>query len=786
MMKYINIRAVLVFTFLTINCVIFAQEESKKINIEELTLEQMKGYTQEDLLQFSFEDLILLVKKFKLSSIDELYKLLLNPSQSTASKMEEDVFDAPLSTTVITSTEIERSGARSIPEALKLAPGVIVREKTNGNYDVHLRGNDFIAPGSDISNSVNSSTLVMIDDRPVYNNFLGATFWETLPVSINDLEKIEIVYGPVSALYGPNAVTGVIHLITKQVSKENAGVRFDLQAGTNNSQILYGSYSTANDKLALNISGNYEYGDRFQEEYYIPFTDSYVGGDEVGAINYQMDTTFNASSFSSDYLKAKQNGALNLSLVYTPTDKLTLDYMGSYQKSSVQTAYMDIGSILSTRESSSFSNSLNINYGQFDGHVSAVFGHLNAVKGLAGYEYDYNEINAKFGYTFQYKNLTIRPGVDANYAYYSDEDYINTEKNSGLLNGDAELGTVQGSLRLDYTAFDKLRIVGAWMQGYFYKPERSYNAYQFATSYKAGDNTLLRLAVSKANSSPFVLNTYMNKMVEMPAMDENSASSVLYKVGNTDLDLLEMRMYEVGIRQKVANKLQIDVSAFMNDYENYSQLVRNQQSMMVGGEPAGAEGTEPEGELSEGTEVVSQEQIVMYETIENLDLKARQFGVSANVKYIFNDKLNTSLFATYQHTTLEDYEVSEASFYEGLTGETLESDMMEASAYISIDHDYTPKFYGGASINYNPTKKWNFNASFYGYSKQKTFYSVGREFKWLEIDPKLQCNLKVNYNVNKWMDVYVNARNLTANSSREFIFSDKTGGVYLGGINIKF
>ncbi|GAF02373.1 TonB-dependent receptor plug domain-containing protein [Saccharicrinis fermentans] len=228
MNKYI----LLFIAVFTAQCVVYAQDHSQTVNIEELTLEQMRGMTQEDLLQLPFEDLIQLVKELKLSSIEELYNLILNPTQSTASKMEEDIFNAPLATTVITADELSKSGVRSIPEALKLAPGIIVREKTNGNYDVHIRGNDYISPGSDFENTVNSTTLVMIDNRPVYNNFLGATFWENLPISVNDVSKIEIIYGPSAALYGPNAVSGVIHFITKKNKQEGIHTDFDIQEGS--------------------------------------------------------------------------------------------------------------------------------------------------------------------------------------------------------------------------------------------------------------------------------------------------------------------------------------------------------------------------------------------------------------------------------------------------------------------------------------------------------------------------------------------------------------------------
>ncbi|MBS2098662.1 TonB-dependent receptor plug domain-containing protein [Carboxylicivirga linearis] len=764
-----RIKYILIITTLVIvnSHFVKGQEESKVLNYSEMSLDEMRDLTQDDLLQIPFEDLIELVKRFKVSSVDELYQLILNPSQSTASKKEEDLFESTLATTVISSTELENSGARNIPEALRLAPGIIVREKTNGNYDVHIRGNDFLPPGSDVSNSVNSTTLVMIDNRPVYNRFLGATFWENLPITIQDIEKIEIIYGPATALYGPNAVSGVIHLITKKTTEEGFHARADVQGGSHNSVIGYGNISYSKGKLGLNLSANYQQADRFQDTYYIPQNDTYVSGGEVGSINASVNDMFSASGFNDDYWLGVNKAGLNLGVDYQISDKTQIHYIGSYQNSSSQTSYMDLGSVLSTRESNSFSNNLNLTSGKFDANFSAVTGHLNAIKGMAGYEYDYTEMDAKMGYNFSIKNLTIRPGVEADYALYSDENYVDTDSDEGLLNGLVDLGTLQGSLRLDYTAFEKLRLTGAMVKGYFTATDDDFTSYQFSTSFKANESTLFRAVASKANSGPFVLNTYMNKTINMPGMgeDDQSGGMTMYRLGNKDLLPMEMTMYELGMRKKLGKKLQADLSVFYNQSDNFSQMTKN---FGEGGDPGATD-------------------VEITESMQNIDLKANQLGATLSLKYVHNEKLNASVFATYQNTKLENFEVTESSFYEGITGESADAyDLNNTPAYLSFTHEYTPKFYGGGYINYQPGKKWNINTSFYALSKQKTFYSVGQNFQWVEIDPKLTMNLKTSYQVNKWLNTYLNVRNVTNSTAQEFLFTDKTGISYLVGCNLTF
>src|SRR6187402_3672610 len=102
---------------------------------------------------------------------EDLYDLsleeLMNVPINSASKKDETLFDAPLSSYTITRSDIDKAGSTSIMEALRLAPGVIVREQTNGVYDIHIRGLDNILRTSQAYTKTNLTTLVMIDSRPV-------------------------------------------------------------------------------------------------------------------------------------------------------------------------------------------------------------------------------------------------------------------------------------------------------------------------------------------------------------------------------------------------------------------------------------------------------------------------------------------------------------------------------------------------------------------------------------------------------------------------------------------
>src|SRR5580698_6465487 len=132
-----------------------------------------------------------------------------NIEVTTVSKEPEEVWNTPAAIYVITQEDIRRSGATSIPDALRLAPGVEVARITSGEYAIGIRG---------FNSRLSRSVLVLIDGRTVYSTFTAGTYWETQDVLIEDIDRIEVIRGPGGTIWGPNAVNGVINIITKNTS----------------------------------------------------------------------------------------------------------------------------------------------------------------------------------------------------------------------------------------------------------------------------------------------------------------------------------------------------------------------------------------------------------------------------------------------------------------------------------------------------------------------------------------------------------------------------------------
>lgn len=204
---------------------------------------------------------------------------LMNVEIVSASKKEESTFDAPVSSSVITRDEIARSGVTTIPEALRLSPGLIVRETTNGNYDVFIRGFDNLHRYGSSTEQHNLYTLVMIDNRPVFNYLLGSTYWESLPVDLIDIDRIEIVRGPSAPLFGPNAVTGVINIITRHPQSDKVYASGNVQYGSPDTKIASAALEAkVGVHWSVGGSGNFQERARHDDQYYVYRTDEFLEG----------------------------------------------------------------------------------------------------------------------------------------------------------------------------------------------------------------------------------------------------------------------------------------------------------------------------------------------------------------------------------------------------------------------------------------------------------------------------------------------------------------------------
>lgn len=163
---------------------------------------------------------------------------------TTPSKEPVRAFDTPAAVYVITGEDIRRSGVTTIPDALRLAPGVEVAQIDGSKWSIGIRGF-----GTRLSRSV----LVLIDGRTVYTTLFAGTYWEVQDTLLEDIDRIEVIRGPGGTIWGPNAVNGVINIITRSAKE------------------THGAYASAG-------GGNVEQG----------FANGRYGGVTSGGLNYRV------------------------------------------------------------------------------------------------------------------------------------------------------------------------------------------------------------------------------------------------------------------------------------------------------------------------------------------------------------------------------------------------------------------------------------------------------------------------------------------------------------------
>jgi iron complex outermembrane recepter protein len=161
---------------------------------------------------------------------DDLTKMSLSDlakvEVTSVSKTSEALQRAPASIYVISHDDIARSGVTSIPEALRLAPNLLVTQTTSSSYVISSRG----FGGNPNAQNFSNKLLILIDGRSVYTPLYSGIYANTLDVMLEDVDRIEVISGVGATLWGANAMNGVINIITR-ASYLTQGTFIDAGAG---------------------------------------------------------------------------------------------------------------------------------------------------------------------------------------------------------------------------------------------------------------------------------------------------------------------------------------------------------------------------------------------------------------------------------------------------------------------------------------------------------------------------------------------------------------------------
>ena len=228
-----------------------ADDSSEVSATDELSDEE----NDEDLFDMDLEDLAQV--DVRADTPDPVFEAeSLNNEVMSVDGTKSTVGQSPAAIYVLTNEMIRRSGVRTIPDALRLVPGVQVSHLNSQDFSVAIRG---------FGGTFNNKVLAQIDGRAIYSSTYGGVLWDINEIILEDIDRIEVIRGPGATVWGENAVNGIINIVTKK-SEDTIGSYFTSGGGRLENEFhafsigrslgamnyrIYGKYNERNPGLVL-------------------------------------------------------------------------------------------------------------------------------------------------------------------------------------------------------------------------------------------------------------------------------------------------------------------------------------------------------------------------------------------------------------------------------------------------------------------------------------------------------------------------------------------------------
>lgn len=500
----------------------------------------------------------------------------LDPIVVTATKTEKKISEVSASVTVITAEDIKKLGATSIDQALIMTPGIYIA-RLNGmastTSQIAMRG---------LSSA--NSTLVMVDGIPMNETYSGNVVWSSIPVA--NVEKIEIVRGSASTLYGSGAMAGVVNIITK--TPQNSAGSVSIRYGSNDSWDKNFQYGIrVNDKVSMDLFYENKHTDGYITDQVLSKTKPagsvaattdttgatrYIIGDKgkrqwdeenVGfKFNYQLDKEkslkFTYFRNNHEYTYSTPNSyigdnvfASNKISTYfatpgeTTTNRYAINYVDTKNALDITAGFNDVtekgNTAIAKKE---FTNNPNDRM-FFDAKKNIEITEKDLL--TVGIHYDKSKIRAKVYNLADGFNPTSITSLKS-FANGDAESWALYLRNEHSVNKKWLFGT---GLRFDSWS------VNGQVNEVSYK-ERSFTQTSPSVSlqYKADEKTMSYLSWGKAFEAPSLYRMF------------SKSASTPYNYGNPDLKPQESETIELGIKHKLKPTATMSLAAYHTDYTN--------------------------------------------------------------------------------------------------------------------------------------------------------------------------------------------------------------------------
>jgi iron complex outermembrane receptor protein len=460
----------------------------------------------------------------------------MNIEVTSVSKKAQKLSSAAAAIFVITQEDIRRSGVTSIPEALRMAPGVQV---------AHIDANKWAISARGFNGRFSNKLLVLMDGRTLYSPTFSGVFWEAQDTLLEDIDRIEVIRGPGATLWGSNAVNGVINIITKHTKETQGGlitagvgteekgfgsVRYGASSGENTTWRLYGKYFNRDDSKRTDGSDASDQWDMLRGGFRMNHVDTpgrnafTIQGDIYnGDIGERITTYSQTPPFSTTTDERNDMTGLNV--------------LGRWDRK--------------LSETSDFTLQFYYDYSEIDADYLGV---------------KVNTYDIDFQHRFELgEKQEITWGLQ--YRYIRD-DYDNTAF-VGFDPAGQEYNNVSAFIQDEIVLLEQLRLtVGSKFEYNDYTQTELQPSARIM--WNPREDNWFWSSVSRAVRTPSRGDRDINLIQNATASTANPplTSRSIIVTGNDDFDSEKLIAYEAGYRTQPTDNLSLDLTAFFNDYDD--------------------------------------------------------------------------------------------------------------------------------------------------------------------------------------------------------------------------
>ena len=463
---------------------------------------------------------------------------LMNLQVTSVSKRTQKVADAAAAIFVITQEDIRRSGATSIPEALRLVPGLEVARIDQNKWAIGSRG---------FNGRFDNKLLVLIDGRSVYTPLFSGVYWNVEDVMLEDVDRIEVIRGPGATLWGANAVDGVINVITRKAKATQSAV------------------VTAGGGTEERAAGGVRYGGKLGDNtYYRAYTKYFDWGPSVYPSGMTAHDGWDSlrGGFRADWTPAGANSLTLQGDVYRTrfdetltTASLSAPYSNTFPNDGQYTGGNILGRWNHTSERSSMSLQMYYDNTTISDH--SLFGdHQNILDIDFQHEFHVGD-SQQFVWGLGYRS--IHDKNNPSFTVSLQPNQVTLNQFSTFLQD--EISLVDNRLQITLgSKFERNEFTGFEIEP---------NA---RLLWNLTPNQSIWTAVSRAVRTPALTEEglRLNSQVIPPGTPANPTPfpAVVAVFGSHQFNSEDLLAYELGYRVQVTSTLSLDVATFYNNYSN--------------------------------------------------------------------------------------------------------------------------------------------------------------------------------------------------------------------------